>query len=113
MPVRCPVCQLYRFTKTQKCPNNCVELASAVLPDERPYCFIIHNGECDCEPPVVVNKGMLDACQSASLYMLSVLRTDAKPRTGLTRDDLDFLAVSTSKMAAHWGRRALGQQDLL
>ena len=113
-PVKCTVCGVYRFT-AKKCPNGCNEADPVRLPDEKPYCFIRHSEgkECTCEPPTVVNKGMLEACTSAAHYMLSAMKMDAQPRSGLTRDDLDFLAVSTAKMAAHWGRRALGQQDLL
>lgn len=85
-----------------------------VLPKEV-TCYIRHADgiACMCTAPQIVNPGMMEACTGAAHYVLSVIKTDAKPRSGLTRVDLDFLAWSTAKMCAHWGRRALGQEELI
>lgn len=111
-PFQCPACKIYYFT-AGLCPNGC-DSTVLKLPKEV-HCYIRHTAgkACDCTAPQIVNEGMLQATESAALYMLSAMKTEAKPRSGLTRDDLDFLAMTTAKMAAHWARRALGQQDLL
>lgn len=111
-PQKCNTCGIYFFS-AKKCPNGCTD-SVPVLPKEVP-CHIRHAPDkaCDCTAPQIVNEGMLQATESAALYMLSAMKMDAKPRSGLTREDLDFLAVSTARMAAHWARRALGQQDLI
>lgn len=93
------------------------ELNTAVmlLPKvERTYpakCPIIHHtGYCHCHPPVVVDASKLAACEDAARYVLGALKrrgTEGK----LSDADLIFLAASAAKMAGHWGRLALGQQD--
>jgi hypothetical protein len=55
---------------------------------------------------------MEETCNSSIMYLLSVLKKTPQPGR-LSQVDLDFLAWSVSKMAAHWGRLALGQQDLV
>jgi len=115
--VQCNVCLVWRGNSYDECPNCRINaeadlMKRVVLPKEDLYCFIIHAAECTCSKPVIVNRGMLEACESATIYMLAALKPDAKPRSGLTRADLDYLAVHSAKAAAHWGRRALGQQDL-
>lgn len=110
----CGTCNAWRRAGTdcQWCPKA-RRIAGLLPPAEKVYCYIRHAELCTCSAPNVLNKGMLEACEGAAFYTLSILKSDTKPRSGLTRDDLDFLAWSTSKMAAHWARRALGQQDLL
>lgn len=76
-------------------------------------CQIRHTGTCTCQPPVIVRPDMEETCNSSIMYMLSVLKKDPLPDRGLQRSDLDFLAWSVSKIAGHWGRLALGQQDLI
>lgn len=119
-PIRpnvCNTCHAWYSAMADKCPY-CPGPKRAVigyLPHETVHCYIKHNEAtgCTCTAPIIVNRGMLEACEGAAFYALSVLKPDARPRTGLTREDLDFLAMSTAKMAAHWGRRALGQENLL
>lgn len=75
-------------------------------------CYIRHSdGRCTCEPPEIVSASMLETCNSSTMYLLGVL--NKKPEIGkLKQEDLDFLAWSVSKMSAHWGRLALGQEGL-
>lgn len=76
-------------------------------------CAIRHfDGKCTCSPPLIHRPHMVETAEASGRYVLGALHKT--PVAGqLTKEDLDFLAWSCSKMAAHWGRLALGQEYLL
>ena len=76
-------------------------------------CYIKHHlGACiGCAPPFVIREAMLEPCSDASMYTIGAMRKKSEPFK-LRDKDLIFLAWSCAKMAGHWGRLALGQEDL-
>lgn len=76
-------------------------------------CTIHHfDGQCACTPPLIHRPHMLETAEASGRYVLGALHKTPVPGQ-LTKEDLDFLAWSCSKMAAHWGRLALGQEYLI
>lgn len=104
-PVRPP-------TGAAQSPADTYSRWRALPPGKVFTCHIRHTGVCSCQPPVIVRPDMEETCNSSIMYLLSVLKKTPQPGR-LSQVDLDFLAWSVSKMAAHWGRLALGQQDLV
>jgi hypothetical protein len=55
---------------------------------------------------------MAETAIASGRYVIGALHKIPVPGS-LTQEDLDFLAWSCSKIAAHWGRLALGMEHLL
>lgn len=73
-------------------------------------CYIRHrNAICHCNQPVIVDREMLANTRSAAMHVLGALKPDAQS-SKLNRDDLDYLAVATARIMAHWARKALGHK---
>lgn len=75
-------------------------------------CNIRHfDSRCTCTPPLVHRPEMAESAVASGRYVIGALHKVPVPGT-LSQIDLDFLAWSCSKIAAHWGRLALGQENL-
>jgi hypothetical protein len=75
-------------------------------------CYIHHSAiSCNCGAIEIKRPDMLEVAGTSIMYTLAALKNE--PKGSLKRPDLDFLAYSVGKIAAHWARLALGQEDLL
>lgn len=94
-------------------PRETVIMGPNPIPSTVFRCYIHHSdNRCTCEPPEIKSQPMFETCNSSVMFLLGVLRK--KPESGkLAQKDLDFLAWATSKVTGHWGRLALGQEDLI
>lgn len=67
---------------------------------------------CTCTPPRISRPAHAETATASGRYVIGALHK--VPVLGqLSQEDLDFLAWSCAKMAAHWGRLALGQEELV
>jgi len=99
-------------------PSRGQELPQSGLPLRLPSwadwkCGIRHfDSRCTCTPPLIHCPEKAETAVASGRYVLGALHKVPVPGT-LSQEDLDFLAWSCTKIAAHWGRLALGQENLL
>jgi hypothetical protein len=73
-------------------------------------CYINHTDVlCKCSQPVIVDWQMLENAENAAMYVLGIIKGNAKSAK-LSPDDVQYLAVSVTKIMAHWARKALGHK---
>jgi hypothetical protein len=73
-------------------------------------CYINHADLlCKCSQPVIVDWQMLENAENAAMYVLGIIKGNAKSAK-LSPDDVQYLAVSVTKIMAHWARKALGHK---
>jgi hypothetical protein len=73
-------------------------------------CYINHADTlCKCSQPVIVDWQMLENAENAAMYVLGIIKGNAKSAK-LSPDDVQYLAVSVTKIMAHWARKALGHK---
>lgn len=72
-------------------------------------CHIHHTDTlCKCSQPVIVDWGMLENAENAAMFVLGILK--GAKSTKLGPDDVAYLAHATSRIMAHWARKALGHK---
>lgn len=72
-------------------------------------CHINHAGTlCRCSQPVIVDWQMLENAENAAMFVLGILKGAKSSKLG--PDDVAYLAHATTKIMAHWARKALGHK---
>lgn len=85
-----------------------------LVPRPAPFkCYIRHaDGRCTCSAPIIKREDMAETCTQSAMYVLGTIKKQAVPGK-LSREDLDYLTWRVSMIAAHWGRLALGHEELV